>query len=78
MTARRVRRCAPCCDYDRLVFSKRTRARRRRQAADWRQRQRQPEHPLDEIFKKDAKRTQRRHAWSTAVEVLLAIVDALP
>jgi hypothetical protein len=69
-----ARASEPGCDYDRLVFSKRTRATRRRKAADWRQRQR----PLDEIFQKDAKRTRRRHAWSTAAEIALAVVDMLP
>jgi len=66
----------PSCDYDWFMFSKRTRANRRGEAAD--RPQRQPEHPLDEIFQKDAKRIRRRHGWSAAVEVALAVLDMLP
>jgi hypothetical protein len=62
--------------YDRLVFSNRTGAKRRRKADDWGQRQ--PEHPLDETFQQDAKRTRRRHGLSTAVEVALAVLEMLP
>ena len=66
----------PSCGYDWVMFSKRTRVNRRGEAAD--RRQRQPEHPLDEIFQKDAKRIRRRHGWSAAVEVALAVLDMLP
>jgi hypothetical protein len=58
------------------MLSKRTRAKRGREAAD--APQPQPEHPLDEIFEKDAKRIRRRHGWSTAVEVVLSVLDMLP
>ena len=58
------------------MFSKRTRAKRRREAADWPQRQ--PEHPLDEILEKDATRIRRRHGWSAVVEVALTVLDMLP
>jgi hypothetical protein len=63
----------PSRGYDRLMFGKRTRAKRRREAAH----RRQPEHPLDETFQKDAKRTRRRHGWSAVVEIAAGVLDMI-
>jgi hypothetical protein len=66
----------PSRDYDWLVFSKRTRVKRRHEAVDLRQRE--PEHPFDEVFQKEDKRIRRRHGWGAVVEAVFTILDMLP
>jgi hypothetical protein len=58
------------------VFSKRTRVKRRHEAADWRQRE--PEHPFDQVFQKEDKQIRRRHGWGAVVESVFTILDMLP
>jgi hypothetical protein len=66
----------PSRDYDWLVFSKRTRVKRRHEAVDLRQRE--PGHPFDEVFQKEDKRIRRRHGWGAVVEAVFTILDMLP